>query len=45
MNDLYHEFINEVITSSDFYKKDSTSKSFIMAINSEWGSGKTTFIN
>lgn len=45
MNNLYHEFINEVITSSDFYKKDSSSKSFIMAINSEWGSGKTTFVN
>lgn len=45
MNNLYHEFINEIITSSDFYKKDSSSKSFIMAINSQWGSGKTTFIN
>lgn len=45
MNNLYHEFINEMITSSDFYKKNSSSKSFIMAINSEWGSGKTTFVN
>lgn len=45
MNNLYHEFINEMITSSDFYKKDPSSKSFIMAINSEWGSGKTTFVN
>lgn len=45
MNKKYAKFINDIIISSNEHKKDQNTNSFVMALNSSWGTGKTTFIN
>lgn len=41
----YLNFIVEILKNSNKFKRDNDNKSFVMAIDSSWGSGKTTFIN
>jgi hypothetical protein len=41
----YSEFLTEIISNYKKYKRVNDSKSFTLAIDSSWGTGKTTFIN
>ncbi len=41
----YINFIKNLIKNSQNYKRDNENKSYIMAIDSPWGTGKTTLIN
>lgn len=40
----YAEFLTEIISNPEKYKRKSDSDSFSIAIDSSWGTGKTTFI-
>ena len=40
----YAEFLTEIISNPEKYKRKSDSDSFSIAIDSGWGTGKTTFI-
>ncbi len=39
------KFIKNLILKSDNYKRDTESKSYVMAINSAWGTGKSYFVD
>lgn len=41
----YAEFLTEIISNPEKYKRISDSESMSMAIDSGWGTGKTTFID
>lgn len=41
----FAEFLIEIINNNKKYKRESDSNSFVLAIDSSWGTGKTTFIN
>lgn len=41
----YSDFLTEIITNPEKYKRISDSKSLTIAIDSGWGTGKTTFID
>ena len=41
----FADFIIEIITNNKRYKRESDSNSFVLAIDSSWGTGKTTFLN
>lgn len=41
----YADFLIEIITNNKKYKRESDSNSFVLAIDSSWGTGKTTFLN
>lgn len=41
----FANFLIEIITNNKRYKRESDSKSFVLAIDSSWGTGKTTFLN
>ena len=41
----YADFLTEMISNSEKYKRKSDSDSFNIAIDSGWGTGKTTFID
>lgn len=43
--DTYLDFITSVISNSEEYKRDEESKSFVMAIDSAWGTGKTFLLD
>lgn len=40
----FAEFLIEIITNHKRYKRESDSNSFVLAIDSSWGTGKTTFL-
>ena len=39
------KFVENLIVNSDSYKRDSDSKSYVMALDSAWGTGKSFFID
>lgn len=41
----YVKFIENLILNSDNYKRDNGSKSYVMALDSAWGTGKSYFID
>ena len=41
----YADFLTELLDNPDKYKRNSDSNSMCIAIDSGWGTGKTTFIN
>lgn len=41
----YVKFIENLILNSDNYKRDNASKSYVMALDSAWGTGKSYFID
>lgn len=41
----YSDFLTEIVLNPDKYKRLSDSKSMTIAIDSGWGTGKTTFLN
>lgn len=41
----FADFLIEIITNNKKYKRESDSNSFVLAIDSSWGTGKTTFLN
>lgn len=41
----YVKFIENLILNSDNYKRDNDSKSYVMALDSAWGTGKSFFID
>ena len=41
----FADFLIEIITNNKRYKRESDSNSFVLAIDSSWGTGKTTFFN
>lgn len=41
----YAKFLTEIISNTNRYKAQNDSNSFVLAIDSSWGTGKTTFIN
>lgn len=41
----FADFLIEIITNNKRYKRESDSDSFVLAIDSSWGTGKTTFLN
>ena len=41
----YADFLTEIVLNPDRYKRLSDSKSMTIAIDSGWGTGKTTFLN
>lgn len=41
----YADFLTEIISNPEKYKRKSDSESFSIAIDSGWGTGKTTFID
>lgn len=40
----FADFLIEIITNNKRYKRESESNSFVLAIDSSWGTGKTTFL-
>lgn len=41
----YADFLIEILSNNKRYKRESDTSSFVMAIDSSWGTGKTTFLN
>lgn len=41
----FGDFLIEIITNNKRYKRESDTNSFVLAIDSSWGTGKTTFLN
>lgn len=41
----FADFLVEIVTNNKRYKRESDSESFVLAIDSSWGTGKTTFMN
>ena len=41
----FADFLIEIITNNKKYKRECDSNSFVLAIDSSWGTGKTTFLN
>lgn len=39
----YAEFLNTIILNSDRYKREVSEKSYVIAVDSSWGTGKTYF--
>lgn len=39
----YAEFLNTIISNSDRYKRETAEKSYVIAVDSSWGTGKTYF--
>lgn len=41
----YADFLIEIITNNKKYKRESDSNGFVLALDSSWGTGKTTFLD